>query len=83
MPWQCYSSCRAGGRQVDSISLLPVAYWQAACHSPEGGVCAWTVRMSRGHSLQEHNLMTVMRSPCHCDAGVMITPALTLHLYSM
>ena len=47
-----------------------------------GPVCAWTVRMtlSRGHSLQEHNLMTAMRSPCHCGAGV--TPAITSHLRS-
>ena len=30
----------AFGRQADSISLLPVAYWQAARHSPEGvGMC--------------------------------------------
>ena len=31
-------------------------------------VCARTVWMSRGHSLQEHNLMTAVRRPCHCGA---------------
>jgi len=48
--WQCYSSCRVSGYQVDSISHLPAAYWQAACHSPH--ICS--TPCGNTSSLQSH-----------------------------
>ena len=93
--WQCCSSCRAGGRQTDSISLLPAAYWQAACHSPEGGagVCmdgtddieqrSFLARAQSHDSYEESLSLWCWCHPCNYLTSVALHVKTLLHCNAM